>query len=424
MDTGQLSGLPGALADIASQARETAEGLLGVIAFSILPEAGIYRLLPESARRLHLRIGERIRARLRDEDRLYAIDDWEWLIVLPELKSASILPLAMMKLAREFASGSLVVDGLRLRTTAVCGSAIHPDDGDDPLHLVQSARIARLQAEREAQQSRVYERSLEDLDARLMELESELRRAFESAPGLQLHLQPQIDSATRHCFGAEALLRWTRRSGEPVAPMNLLAAIERFGMRTQFLRWLFQNACRTIQALGEAGISIKLSVNLGANDLLDPEVPDLLAQALDVWILPENAIQLEITETSMVEETDAVRAVLQRFRDLGVGLSIDDFGTGFSGMSYLRTLPVHEIKVDQSFIFNIASSVRDREIVASIITLARRLELRVVAEGVETEEAATIVTGLGCHGLQGFHFARAMPLDAFIVWHRNWEARV
>lgn len=218
------------------------------------------------------------------------------------------------------------------------------------------------------------------------------------------------------------MLRWRRANGEWVSPLELLAAIERLGLRHRFNRWLFLTAGQICHQLALSDIGIMLSVNLSANDLLDPEVPDLLAQALDTWNIDPSAIQLEITETSVVKDTGSVSDVLLRLRQLGVSLSIDDFGTGFSGMSNLQILPVQEVKVDQSFIRNIVNSKRDQEITESIIRLAHRLELQVVAEGVETRAAADLLTTMGCEWLQGFLYAPALPLEQFIDWYQTQEA--
>ena len=145
-------------------------------------------------------------------------------------------------------------------------------------------------------------------------------------------------------------------------------------------------------------------------------MPDLLMQALGTWNVAPTAIRLEITETSMVQDTESVIEVLMRLRELEVSLSIDDFGTGYSGMSNLKIVPVQEIKVDQSFIINLAESKHDQEITRSIIRLAQRLGLQVVAEGVETREAAQLLAAMGCEWLQGFLFSQALPLEEFVVW--------
>ncbi|MBV5344689.1 MAG: EAL domain-containing protein, partial [Rhodoferax sp.] len=224
--------------------------------------------------------------------------------------------------------------------------------------------------------------------------------------------------ASQTCVSAEALLRWQRDSGEWVTPPSILMSIERQGLRHRFNRWLFQRASEICNSLDRAGIPITMAINLSANDLQDPEIPELLAQALSTWEIKPGAVQIEITETVMVEETKGVMDVLQRIRNLGIDLSIDDFGTGFSGMSYLKNLPVQEVKIDQSFIGQIANSAKDREIADSIIQLAHRLGMEVVAEGVETPEAARIVSELGCDRLQGWLYSKALALPDFMAWYQ------
>jgi diguanylate cyclase len=199
----------------------------------------------------------------------------------------------------------------------------------------------------------------------------------------------------------------------------VLAAIERLGLRQRFNRWLFLAAGQICHKLSSSDIRIRLSINLSANDLLDPEVPDLLEQALKIWNVAPSSIRLEITETSMVQDTVGVIDVLRRLREFGASLSIDDFGTGYSGMSNLKTLPVQEVKIDQSFIRNIVKSKHDQEIAGSIISLSHRLGLQVVAEGVETPESAELLASMGCEWLQGFLFSPALPLEKFMIWFQE-----
>lgn len=413
-----LPGLSVALSEIPLLARRTDDCNLGVIVFSVSPDTAFYRLSPESSLRLRQTVTSRISEKLRGTDRLFSIGSLEWLIVLPALRSSATLSIAMLKLRQLFDEQGLVIDGIGLRLHVSCGAAIHPDDGDDASYLVQSARIAALHASRTGSGAELYSAGMEDLDDRLKHFDHELRVAFANEGGLELYLQPQIDATSGQCAGAEALLRWKRDNGEWVSPPELLAAIERLGLRQRFNRWLFLTAGQILQKLAQAAIDIRLSINLSANDLLDPEVPDLLEQALRTWNISSEMIRLEITETTMVQETGGVIDVLLRLRTLGASLSIDDFGTGFSGMSNLKNLPVQEVKVDQSFIQNIVESKRDQEITGSIIRLSHRLGLHVVAEGVESIEAANLLRDLGCEWLQGFLFAKAMPLDQFIAWYR------
>ncbi len=414
-----LPGLSVALSEIPLLAHRAEAHGLGVIAFIVHPDTAYYRLSPESALRLRHEITHRLREKLRENDHLFSISSLEWLIVLPGLRSSATLTMAMLRLRNLFDEPGLNVDGISLRLPISCGAALHPDDGEDALHLVQSARIASLHAEMSGLDSALYDPGMEELDDRLKKFDHELRSAFSGERGLQLYLQPQIEAKSSCCVGAEALLRWWRANGEWVPPPELLAAIERLGYRHRFNRWLFNTAGQISHKLALAGIDIRLSVNLSANDLLDPEVPDLLAQALDTWNVSPTAIRLEITETSMVQETGGVIDVLQRLRELGTSISIDDFGTGFSGMSNLKNLPVQEVKVDQSFIRHIDVSTRDQEITESIIRLSHRLGLQVVAEGVESRGIADLLSDMGCEWLQGFLYSPALPLEGFIAWYRD-----
>ena len=266
-----------------------------------------------------------------------------------------------------------------------------------------------------------YDPAMEQTDHAQQQLHAELPRALAGAPGLDLFLQPQIDLSNHRCVGCETLLRWHLPAEEPVLPNRTLAAIERLGLRSTFTRWLLQQAMQIQHRLRAEGISIVLSINLSASDLLDTELPDLIAQTLATWELTPQCLLFELTETLMIENIEQVIDVLRRLRKQGFQLSVDDFGTGYASMSYLQQLPVQEVKIDQSFVRYAETSQRDREIIASLAQLAHRLDMTVVAEGVETIETAEIVAQLGCNRAQGFLYAAAMPLEEFIVWWRGHE---
>ncbi len=421
-----ITGLPryaSALVEIPHLARRHPGRTLGVLAFAVLPDAALYRLTPEAAQRLRADVTRRVSALLHPKDRLYSISHWEWLAVLPDLPGSAPAHLAMMRLQGSFIDPLTTLDGPQTLHT-LCGGAIWPDDGEDALHLVQSARIARLVAAQEAAGHALYQPEMEETDETQSGLHADLQAALAGEPGLALYVQPLIDLSSGACIGGEALLRQPRADADEQTPQRVLAAVERLGLRKPFSRWLLHQSVQTVERLAAAGIAIPLSINLSANDLLDPELPDLVAQCLATWKIPAGSLHLELTETSMVEETRPVIEVLQRLRALGLELAIDDFGTGYAGMSYLQRLPVQEVKIDQSFVRHAEESKRDREILTAIVRLAHRLKMRVVAEGVESAGVERAVAKLGCDRAQGFHYAPALPLDDFIPWWRAHQDRL
>lgn len=420
-----LPRLAAALADIARSAHALKDSrCLGVVDFNVLRDAALFRLTHEADTRLRADITRRLMGALRPQDRLYSAGRWEWLIVLEDMPSGAPMTMAMVRLDALFADPLLLFDGNYLSLKISCGGALCPDDGDNPRHLVQSARIAALAASQNGTHYASYEPSMEPTDPTQLQLHTELPRALAGIGGLSLYLQPQVNLANGLCVGCEGLLRWVLPSGERIDPNRTLAAVERLGLRGAFTRWLLQQAMQTQTRLRDEGIDILLSVNLSGNDLLDPELPDLMTQTLETWSLPADCLLLELTETLMIEDTEQVMEVLNRLRAMGFSLSVDDFGTGYASMSYLQRLPVQEVKIDQSFVRQAESSTRDREIIASLIQLAHRLNLIVVAEGIETPQIGAIIGGLGCDRGQGYLYGKGMPVEEFVPWWRSRHERL
>ena len=395
-------------------------GVVGVISLVVLPDPAVFRLSLEHMRKFEREIDARLRARLRAQDSLFPIDGSEWLIVLPRLLSTAVLSLGMIKLEQAFIDAPLQLDGMDLQAHVACGAAISPDHGQDAFHLLQSARIASLVARRGESGCLLYRPEMEQGSFGMALLERDLRAAFAGGSELELHLQPKVHVPSGECRSVEALLRWRDSRGEWVPPPVVVSLIDRLGLRHRFNRWLFQRAAQTLHALRLEGLEVHVSINLSATDLYDAEVPDLIAQALMTWGVQASSLCLEITETSMLDDTegDGVADVLKRLRLLGVSLSIDDFGTGFSGMSRLKRLSVQEVKIDRSFIVDLVSSARDREIAASIIELSHRLGVHVTAEGVEHEQTAQLLADMGCDFIQGFLYSGALALPEFVAWAR------
>jgi EAL domain-containing protein (putative c-di-GMP-specific phosphodiesterase class I) len=421
----QATGLPrmaSALADLTQLMRDNQpDRVLGVIALAVVPDAKLFRRSSDSVHKLRIEASQKMRSLLRPQDRIYTISQREWLIILPNLISSSALTLAMIRL-RDGLAAIEKLDGLSHLPRLAIGSAQWPDDSSDSLFLVQSARIARLFAEQGNADIQSYKPEMEVDSDDQQGLQNDLRQALHNNRELALYLQPQIEIGTGRCTGAEALLRWRRSNGEWVSPPCILEAIDRLGLRQTFNRWLLQQATQIQLQLAEQGIDIVLSINLSANDLLDIELPDMIGQALATWDIAPSKFLLEITETMMVEESWQVMDVLNRMRKLGLRLSIDDFGTGYSGMSYLQRLPVQEVKIDQMFVRQVAESEKAREIITSVIQLASRLKMSVIAEGVETAEILGIISSLGCRFAQGYFYSKAIKLPEFIDWWKTSQS--
>ncbi|NTV68715.1 MAG: EAL domain-containing protein [Azonexaceae bacterium] len=416
----QTTGLPlmaSALADLPKMIRENTPGrLLGVIALAIVPDSLLFRQSTDSIHKLRVLVSQEIQATVRPQDRVYSLSQREWLIIQPNLLSSAAPMLAMIRLRDKLMAITGAGASVSYIPRLAQGAALWPANGEDALFLVQSARIARLASEQGNPDILLYQPSMESEGEKEHGLLGDLRQALTDNRGLALYLQPQMDIASGRCVGAEALLRWQRGNGEWVAPPRILEAIDRLGQRQTFNRWLLHQASQIQKQLVEHGIEIALSLNLSANDLLDVELPDMIGQALATWDLDPTKFMLEITETMMIEESWQVMDVLERLRALGLRLSIDDFGTGYAGMGYLQRLPVQEVKIDQTFVRQLAHSDKAREIVASVIQLAGKLEMSVIAEGVETQEMLDALQALGCRFGQGFFYSPALPLSDFIRW--------
>ena len=420
-----LPRLAAALSDLPALMRDTLPGhSLGLISLAVVPDAALYRHSAESVNRMRIEGSREIESLLREQDLLYVVDLREWLILLPNLLSASALTLAMIRLRDSLSASSHALHHLGQCPRLALGSAHWPGDGCDPLFLVQSARIARLFSESGDSQIHAYDPSMDVASSDAQALLDELRSALLHDDALALHLQPQVKVNTGQCSGAEILLRWQRKSGEWIEPPQVLEAIDRLGLRQTFNRWLFHRSAQIQEQLAKQGIDIALSINLSANDLLDIELPDMIGQALAVRDIAPEKIILEITETMMVEESRQVMEVIGHLRKLGLRLAIDDFGTGYAGMGYLQRLPVQEVKIDQMFVRQAADSHKAREIITSVIQLANRLGLNVVAEGVESAKTLGVLSSLGCRFAQGFLFSKALSPPDFIQWWQHQQCDV
>ena len=293
-----------------------------------------------------------------------------------------------------------------------------PDHGREASAVIHSARLARWSVSRD-EGNFAWFRPEQGVEwHNYAAFTDELRLAIGSER-MMLFLQPQVDLASRQCIGAELLLRWRREDGAWVEPPKIIDAVVQNGWRQEFTAWLVRAAMRLAADLADARIGIRLSVNLIAQDLLDPDLPDLLEQQLGAWDLSPEQFLLELTETSMMGDQEKSLEAINRLNAMGFKLSLDDFGTGYSSLSYLARLPIRELKVDRSFVIQMFNGNQNMRIVRTILDLANDLGMESLGEGIDDEQQAQKLVQLGCRNGQGYLFSKPLPLDDFVLWFRN-----
>jgi diguanylate cyclase (GGDEF)-like protein len=330
--------------------------------------------------------------------------------------------------AREVARTLLAVldhpmrlDDHTIDLSASLGIAFAPAHAADPEALLGLVEVAMYAAKRRQLGVLVYDTAMDTRSSASLSLLSELRQAIERDE-LRLYVQPKVDLKTGRVLGGEALVRWQHPQRGLVQPMQFIPFAEQTGFIHQITTWMLTAGVQALQDWQEAGQVMKLSINLSTRDLLDAELADRVRDLLDGHRVSAARLCLEITESAIMDDPARALQTLQKLHALGVHLSIDDFGTGYSSLAYLKRLPVDELKIDRSFVTNMARDLDDARIVQSTIGLAHNLGLTVVAEGVETDKAWALLARLGCDEGQGYGIGRPMPADEFLGWLRHWRA--
>ena len=305
-------------------------------------------------------------------------------------------------------------------TSASIGIAVHPADGVDAEELLKNADMAMYKAKAEG--GNVFCFYAADMQARARQeatLDAELRTAIQEQQFV-LYYQPQVDAKTSRIIGAEALLRWNRPGEGIVGPGVFLPRAEENGMIIPINEWVLFEACREAKRWQRMGLPpLRVGVNLSPVQFRKRTVPLLVAKALAETGLDATRLDLELTESIVMNDVEAVASDLQQLMNLGVHISIDDFGSGYSSLNYVKRFPVDRLKIDQSFVRNMATDPNDAAIVRAIITLGHSLDLEVVAEGVETAEQLARLRAEDCDELQGYYFSRPVPASDFIALVRS-----
>ncbi len=304
---------------------------------------------------------------------------------------------------------------------ATVGIALPGGGRSDRLQLLQAARLAAREALKSSSKLLLAHRHLEHEWAQRLALVVDLRIAIEQHQ-VRLHVQPQIDLHTGRVCGMEALARWQHPTHGDVPPGRFVALAEQTGL-IRPLTYAVLEAAREIAAQhAAAGMALPIAVNISAHNLHDPEFVARVTQFLERWPLPRDCLHLELTETALMEDPVLSLRVLGQLRTLGLPIYLDDFGSGYSSLAYLRELPLHGIKIDRAFIVSLAQPGSER-IVQKVIELGHALELRVVAEGVEDQATLDLLAALGCDVAQGYVIARPMPSTELAAWMQRWPGQ-
>lgn len=301
------------------------------------------------------------------------------------------------------------------------GIAGFPDNGLDGEELLGKSEIAMYTAKQRNEGAVVYEDAIDKGSQQSLSLLTELRQAVENNE-LRLFVQPKLTLATGLVVGMEALVRWQHPVRGNVFPDQFIPFAEQTGFIRVITHWVLERSAELCHELAQRGVHLKVSVNLSTRDLLDQELPFKFGEIFMRHHVSPGAFCLEITESAIMEDPVRAQQTLERLHSMGCDLSIDDFGTGYSSLAYLKRLPVDELKIDKSFVLNMANDVGDAKIVRSTIDLGHNMGLRVVAEGIESEAAWNILAEMGCDQGQGYHMSRPIPANELASWIENWKA--
>ncbi|WP_347331934.1 bifunctional diguanylate cyclase/phosphodiesterase [Marinimicrobium locisalis] len=360
-------------------------------------------------------IGPRLRSELGDLPGLIArLGGDEFAIFLPNIRhhrQALVFGHCVLDALRN----EFDLEGYAIEISASIGIALAPKQASDVSTLMRYADIAMYCAKSEMVGVALYDAEKDPHSSKRLSLMNELGRAIRDNQ-LCLHFQPKIELATQRCYGLEALLRWQHPTLGMVSPGEFIPIAEATNLVHPMTTWVLEHSIKACCSWHEAGVPLSVAVNLSARNLMDDTLPRQVETLLSEYQLPHWALELEITESSIMTDPRRAMTNLERLHELGVSLSIDDFGTGYSSLSYLKRLPVRTLKIDFSFVRQMLDDEQDEIIVNSTIHLAHNLGLNVVAEGVESEALLLRLTALGCDLAQGFHISRPMPSDQLADW--------
>ncbi len=368
-------------------------------------------------------VARRLTDCVRSDDTVARLGGDEFTILIEDLLDPGNAAKTAVKIL-EALSAPFDLGGLEVFSSGSLGIALFPDDGDDATTLLRNADSAMYRAKQKGPKSfHLYTTDLSELARQRLEIETGLRRALERDEFV-LHYQPQISLSDDRVIGAEALIRWNHPEMGLMPPDSFIPVAEETGLIEEIGQWVLQTACSQNWRWQDAGLpAIRVAVNVSGRQITHTPLEDVVCEALAFSGLDAQYLELEITESVFMDQTEVSVRALGALKELGVSLAIDDFGAGYSSLSYLRRFPIDRLKIDQTFIRDISSNTHDQAIAQAVVALGHSLQLTVIAEGVETAEQLECLRAQGCDEVQGFLFSRPHPAGDFAVFLENHQPK-
>lgn len=355
-------------------------------------------------------VGNHLRSSVRELDTVSRLGGDEFTIILRDVQSNREIETVVERIM-SLSKTSVTLGQKDIMISTSIGISVFPDDANDTDTLLKNADVAMYQAKADGKNN--YKFFSEELRKKNLErhsIENELRQAIKNNE-FELYYQPQVTAESGEIRAVEALIRWNHPEKGLIPPDSFIPILEDSGLIIEVGKWVLMKACAQLVEWKNIGFNVRMAVNVSAHQVRDTHLVDLVSQLLQFHPIEPKELELELTESSFLENTCCSIAVLTALSELGVSLSLDDFGTGYSSLSHLKKLPINTLKIDRSFISDLPHDEHDLAIATTIIAMAKNLNLQVVAEGVETAEQANFLDQSGCEYLQGFYFSKPLACD-------------
>ncbi|MCP3852524.1 MAG: EAL domain-containing protein [Gammaproteobacteria bacterium] len=365
---------------------------------------------------LLVEVAQRIKTCVRDQDTVARLGGDEFTIIISDIKSSMTASDIAENIIHEI-SLPITLQGCKHFVGASIGISVYPEDSKNMDILVRDADAAMYHAKENGRGNyQFYSEKINDRNQKRRQLDEDLRKAVEEEE-FELYYQPQIDTFNNKLIGAEALIRWNHPEGHLVSPFDFIPVAEENGLIIEIGEWVFKQACHHVhKCLSLGKKTVPVSINLSAVQFAHEGLVEMIETTLKHEKVSSDLIEIEITESAIMENTDKAIETIEQLNEMGIRISIDDFGTGYSSLAYLKKFSVNKLKIDREFIKDLPQDREDVVLTSTMIMLANKLELDVLAEGVETKEQVDFLLELGCNLVQGYYYSKPLPEDEFISY--------